>query len=211
MSLPARKLSISTYRQRKIETHWLTMITVFVSTYTQVYGKGLTVDKIVSIVAFQLKAVSKRANGVSDRVMLLKKRSKVIAGTCDPPPSAEGEPISRIVHAGPAIRQIKAVNSLHEVAIMHLGCLAHALESTLCTGSQLGTARYRLIPVCSVSCAFRSLCSVLLEEMPSGDLGSINCGVKIHVHLHKARMSAVPAMVAAERHHRRELAFSSTH
>jgi hypothetical protein len=187
------------------------MITVLVPTYTQVYGKGLTVHKIVSIVAFQLKAVSKRANGVSDRVMLLKKRSKVIAGTCDPPRSAVGEPINRTVHVGPAIRQVNAVNSLHEVAIMHLGYLAHALDSTLCTGSQLGTARYRLIPVCSVLCAFRSLCPMLLEKMPSDDLGLDQLRCRDPRTSAQGQDVGVPAMVAAERHHRRELAFSSTH
>lgn len=80
------------------------------------------------MVAFQHKAVSKRANGVSDRVMLLKKRSRVIAGTCGPPSSAEGVPTNRIVHVSPAIRQLKAANSMHEDAIMHTGHLACALR-----------------------------------------------------------------------------------
>lgn len=86
------------------------MITVLVPTYTPGASVGLRDHEIVSIVAFQYKAVAKRANGVSDRVMLLKKRSRVIAiagRACGPPPSAEGVPTKAMVHASPAIRQIK--------------------------------------------------------------------------------------------------------
>jgi hypothetical protein len=142
-------------------------------------------------------------------VMLLKKRSKVIAGTCDPPRSAEGEPINRTVHVGPTIRQVKAVNSLHEVAIMHLGYLAHALESTLRTGPQLGTARYRRIPVCVCRALFVRCARCCWRKCRQVTWASINCGVGSTYIC--TRQDVGPAMVAAERHHRREPAFSSTH
>lgn len=50
-------------------------------------------------------------------------------------------------------------------------------KSTLCTGSQLGTARFRLIPVRPVLCAFGSLAQCRRKKCCQVTWALINCGV----------------------------------